>query len=375
MEVEDETLFRGYFVSAINFIFCGQFELSRTYSQKSLEVAKRMHIPEYEVRSYWIQVQADLFSGNWKPAIPKMDMGISKARRIDVGRPLIYAYITKGFVYAWMGKYADAQLCLDEMKRLVPYPAKDGHIVDMMAPIEMMIALGTERAADYYASMNQIRPYYVVYPWLNPALWGEIQLSAGDRMGAMETAKELLAGNKEENLFAWALGKRLYGKVDFALGNKRSSLLHIREAADLFSELQMPLEQARSLLLYADMMMEDDPEETKNNLLQCMEIFEQLDAENDLGAAQALMKKLGVRLPKPAPTSSRKKETELSNREMEVSRLVAEGLTNIEIAEALIISPRTVSTHLEKIYRRLGIGSRAALVKYLMDYDLSLENH
>ncbi|MNH44681.1 putative HTH-type transcriptional regulator [compost metagenome] len=52
---------------------------------------------------------------------------------------------------------------------------------------------------------------------------------------------------------------------------------------------------------------------------------------------------------------------------MEVARLVAEGLSNNEIAEALIISPRTVSTHLEKIYRRLGINSRASLVKYLME--------
>jgi DNA-binding CsgD family transcriptional regulator/nucleoside-triphosphatase THEP1 len=375
MEVEDETLFRGYFVSAINFIFCGQYELSKTYSQKSLEIAKQMHIPEYEIRSYWIQVQADLFSGNWKLAIPKMDMSLSKARRIDVGRPLLYAYITKGIVYAWMGKYADAQLCLDEMKRLVPYPTKDGHIVDMMAPIEMMIALGTEKAADYYASMNQTRPYYVVYPWFNPALWGEIQLSAGDPIGALETAKELLVGTKEENLFAWALGKRLYSKVDFVLGNKKSSLIHIHEAAGYFSELKMPLEHARSLLIYADMMLEDDPEEAKNLLIQCMEIFEQLDTEYDLYVTQALMKKLGVRLPKPNTTNAKKKETDLSNREMEVSRLVAEGLTNIEIAEALIISPRTVSTHLEKIYRRLGIGSRASLVKYLMDYDLSLENH
>jgi DNA-binding CsgD family transcriptional regulator len=223
--------------------------------------------------------------------------------------------------------------------------------------------------------MNQTSPYYVVYPWLNPALWGEIQLSAGDRLGALASAKELLAGNKEEHLFAWALGKRLYGKVDFALGNKEASLLHIHEAAVLFSKLQMPLEQARSLLLYADMMMEDDPEEAKNKLLQCLETFEHLDAECDLNMTQTLMKKLGVRMPKPDTANSKKKETELSSREMEVSRLVAEGLTNIEIAEALIISPRTVSTHLEKIYRRLGINSRASLVKYLMDYDLSVGNH
>lgn len=376
MEAEDETLFRGYFLSSINFTFCGEYELSRTYSRKAWEVAKRMRILEYEIRSYWIQVQADLMSGNWKLAVPTMEMSLSKARRIDVGRPLIYAYITKGTVYAWMGKYAEAELCLDEIKRLLPaYPTRDGHIMDMMAPIEMMTALGTASATDYYASMNRTRPYYVCFPWANLALWGEIQLAAGDRDGAMETAQEIVAGKKEENLYAWALGKRLSGKVEFALGHRGAALTDIQEAAGYFTELQMPLEHARSLLIYADMKLENEPGDAKNHLLQCMETFEQLDAEYDLNVTQGLMKKLGVRLPKPGTTNSKPKETELSNREMEVSRLVAEGLTNIEIGEALFISPRTVSTHLEKIYKRLGISSRASLVKYLMDYDLSLENH
>ncbi|KIL38884.1 hypothetical protein SD70_23790 [Gordoniibacillus kamchatkensis] len=367
MEAQDETLFRGYFVSAINFTFCGQYEISRIYSQKALEVARRMHTLEYENRSYWVQVKADLLSGNWKLAVPKVDISLSNARRIDVGRTLIFAYMTKGLVYAWMGKYADAQFCLDEMKRLVPaFPTKDGHITDMVAPIEMMIALGTHRAADYYASIGQTRPHYVVFPWFNLALWGEIQLSAGDQAGALETAEELLAVRKEDNLFSWALGKRLYSKVDFADGNREAALVHIREAADYFVQLSMPLEHARSLLVYAEMILENDTEEAKNLLLQCMEIFEHLEAEHDLYTTQSLMKKLGVRTAKPNTTGAASKEPDLSKREMEVARLVAEGLTNIEIAEVLMISPRTVSTHLENIYRRLGINSRASLVKYLM---------
>jgi DNA-binding CsgD family transcriptional regulator len=51
----------------------------------------------------------------------------------------------------------------------------------------------------------------------------------------------------------------------------------------------------------------------------------------------------------------------LSAREWEVAQCVARGLTNAEIAKVLGVSRRTVATHLERIYERLDIHSRAAL--------------
>ena len=58
---------------------------------------------------------------------------------------------------------------------------------------------------------------------------------------------------------------------------------------------------------------------------------------------------------------------ELTPRELDVARLVAQGLTNAEIAERLDIGRRTVATHLERIYRRLEIGSRAELARRLTE--------
>lgn len=57
--------------------------------------------------------------------------------------------------------------------------------------------------------------------------------------------------------------------------------------------------------------------------------------------------------------------SELSVRQLEVAALVARGLTNAEIAQQLEISPRTVSSHLDHIYDRLGLRSRAALASWL----------
>jgi DNA-binding NarL/FixJ family response regulator len=56
-----------------------------------------------------------------------------------------------------------------------------------------------------------------------------------------------------------------------------------------------------------------------------------------------------------------------------VARLVTEGLTNAEIAERLVVSPRTVGTHLEHIYARLGIASRTALTRYVVEAGLRAE--
>jgi DNA-binding NarL/FixJ family response regulator len=56
----------------------------------------------------------------------------------------------------------------------------------------------------------------------------------------------------------------------------------------------------------------------------------------------------------------------LTQREGEVVSLVAEGLRNREIAEALKISEHTVKNHLFRVFERLGISSRAELILYLL---------
>ncbi len=57
----------------------------------------------------------------------------------------------------------------------------------------------------------------------------------------------------------------------------------------------------------------------------------------------------------------------LSARQLELARLVAEGKSNPEIAKALGISVRTVTSHLDHIYTRLNIRNRAALTRWVMD--------
>ena len=71
----------------------------------------------------------------------------------------------------------------------------------------------------------------------------------------------------------------------------------------------------------------------------------------------------------PRPTSAVKTEphTELTRRQLEIARLVADDLTNRQIAARLFLSERTVETHITNILNRLGLGSRTQLSRWLAD--------
>jgi DNA-binding NarL/FixJ family response regulator len=60
----------------------------------------------------------------------------------------------------------------------------------------------------------------------------------------------------------------------------------------------------------------------------------------------------------------------LTSREVEVLRLVAQGLTDAKIAERLVISYRTVTTHLSSIYTKLGVSSRSAATRFAVEHHL-----
>jgi DNA-binding NarL/FixJ family response regulator len=64
------------------------------------------------------------------------------------------------------------------------------------------------------------------------------------------------------------------------------------------------------------------------------------------------------------PTASPAVPASLSDRELEVLRLVAEGKGNTEIAAALVISPKTVKNHLSHILAKLGLRNRVQAAVY-----------
>ena len=73
----------------------------------------------------------------------------------------------------------------------------------------------------------------------------------------------------------------------------------------------------------------------------------------------------------PAKAGTPTYPDELTAREVEVLRLLAQGWSDAQIAEQLVISPRTVNRHTTSIYSKIGVSSRAAATRYALEQHLA----
>jgi DNA-binding CsgD family transcriptional regulator len=122
-----------------------------------------------------------------------------------------------------------------------------------------------------------------------------------------------------------------------------------RAAAAEWAELGAPYERALALI------GADEPDA----LLEALALLDDLGAAAVAARVRARLRQLGAtRIPRGPRASTRANPAGLSDRELEVLDLVAEGLSNPEIAERLVLSARTVEHHVASARRKLGAGSR-----------------
>jgi DNA-binding NarL/FixJ family response regulator len=104
-----------------------------------------------------------------------------------------------------------------------------------------------------------------------------------------------------------------------------------------------------------------------DELRAAAEVFEKCGARTLHAVAIREQRKLGVRVPAKGGRSRSNSSHGLSRRELEVATLVVGGHTNQQIAERLVLSVRTVETHLSHAFTKLGVTSRVNLVKALAE--------
>ena len=185
----------------------------------------------------------------------------------------------------------------------------------------------------------------------------EIALFEGELEEARAACAELgeLASAYESPMLA-AMAAYSRGAVALADEDARTALGELREAQQLWLELQAPYEVARTRALLARVCSAlADEESATLELEAAREIFERLGAAPDLA-------RLAPAEPEP--------QHGLSHREIEVLRLVARGKSNREIAAELVISEHTVARHLQNIYTKLRLPSRAAATAFAFERNL-----
>jgi DNA-binding NarL/FixJ family response regulator len=121
----------------------------------------------------------------------------------------------------------------------------------------------------------------------------------------------------------------------------------------------MPFERGRTLLALGQVQRRfRRKREAKESLERAKAIFDGLGATLWAAKASSELSRLGLRRPATSATAT---VTGLTETEERVAALAASGLTNREIAAQLFVSPKTVQANLGKVYKKLGIHSRAQL--------------
>jgi DNA-binding CsgD family transcriptional regulator len=101
---------------------------------------------------------------------------------------------------------------------------------------------------------------------------------------------------------------------------------------------------------------------------RALQIHAACGAQWDLSRVRRRLRRLGVRRRVAAERRPRRGWAAMTDSELAVARLVADGLTNREVAERLYISPHTVSGHLRHVFEKLGISSRVALTRIAAEH-------
>jgi DNA-binding CsgD family transcriptional regulator len=154
----------------------------------------------------------------------------------------------------------------------------------------------------------------------------------------------------------WALGIQLRSRA--LLSDGEIAERHYREAIARLRRTRIRFELARAHLLYGEWLRRERRRvDAREQLRGAEEMFLRFGAEAFAGRARIELKATGERARKRSPET----RDELTPREAQISRLVAEGQTNQEIAAQLFISASTVDYHLRKAFRKLGVKSRTQL--------------
>jgi ATP/maltotriose-dependent transcriptional regulator MalT len=188
----------------------------------------------------------------------------------------------------------------------------------------------------------------------------EVALTTGDIALARAAAGELCSiADVLDRPAAYSRAKLARGAVRLANQDAGGAMADLRAACTIWCDLGLPYEEAQTQLLIGAAAKElGDEEGALLAIRAACAGFERLGARADLRRATAWLD----RPPRPAG---------LTARELDVLRLLAAGKTNQQIAAELVISGHTAGRHVQNIYTKLGVSSRAAATAFAVEHHLA----
>ncbi|WP_231976221.1 helix-turn-helix transcriptional regulator [Streptomyces sp. 3214.6] len=230
----------------------------------------------------------------------------------------------------------------------------------------LLRAAGTSAmsSGDFDAAFRHFRSLFgedgtALHYFLSPRSVADLA-AAAQRTGRQEEAAHVL------EVVRAAMGERPTTRMTLLMhhaaalaGDPKDAEHHFRLATVNPVGDQWPLARAQARLHYAQWLRRQRrPLDARPLLATALETFTRLGASVLAEEARAELRATGVATTAPAQADPL---AELTAQQCQIVRLAARGLRNREIAEQLMISPRTVSTHLYNVYPKLGVSSRNQL--------------
>jgi len=293
------------------------------------------------------RAELTLLRGAWSDAVIEAQRACDRLVAPKSQRALVAAYYVRAELHRLRGDFTEAEKAYREANEAGQQP-HPGLAQLWLAQCRVDGALAAMRHA-FSAAEDNVTRARLLAPYI------EIALAAGDLPAARVAAEELATMAAEWNTpLLHALSSYATGSVLPAKGNAGAALAALRRSATRWRELDAPYEGARTRVVMALACRAlGDEGSTQMELDAARSVFQRLDAAPDL-----------VRVEDLASVVERRTAGGLTPREVQVLALLATGKTNRAIAAELVISEKTVATHVSSVFTKLGLSSRSAATVY-----------